>query len=358
MRPVGYLRLVQSRREKKERNSGARRTGKEAQMSLLFSPARIKHLALSSRLVMPPMASAKADERGFVTGELCRTYDEMTAGSAVGLVITEHAYVSLDGKLRARQLSIAEDDCIAGLRRLTDVIHENGTKTIAQITHAGAASSTEITGLPVLSAGSVRVHCRSGSTSPLHIMTQKDIDKTIADFAAAARRAKEAGFDGAEIHSAHGYLLNQFYSPLTNDRTDSYTGNTHTGRIKLHIEIINAVRAAVGNDFVLALRLGACDYTAGGTTIEDSVKACRVFAEAGVDLLDISGGLLGFSNPFSTEEGWFKDISTAVKHAVSVPVILTGGIVTPAAAENLLQTGAADFIGVGRAGGRCKNWKT
>ena len=328
----------------------------EARMSLLFSPARIKNLAVSSRLVMPPMASAKADENGFVTDELCRYYGEKTSGGAIGLVIAEHAYVSPDGKLRMKQLSAAEDDCIAGLRRLADVIRQNGAMAIAQITHAGAAASTEITGRPVLSAGSVRVHCRSGSTSPLFVMTQQDIDKTIADFAAAARRVKAAGFDGVELHSAHGYLLNQFYSPLSNDRTDEYAGSTLKGRIKLHLEIINAVRAAVGDDFILALRLGACDYAAGGTTIEDSVEACRIFVESGIDLLDISGGLLGFENPFSTEEGWFKDCSKAVKQAVSVPVILTGGIVTHSAAEDLIRQGVADFIGVGRALADGTNW--
>ena len=318
-------------------------------MSLLFSPARIKNRELSSRLVMPPMASAKADGNGFVTDELYRYYGEKTAGGTVGLVITEHAYVSPAGKLSAGQLSIAEDGCIAGLKRLSAVIHRNGAAALAQITHAGAAASTKITGRPVLSAGSVRMQCRSGSTSPLHVMTQDDIEKTIRDFALAARRAEEAGFDGAELHSAHGYLLNQFYSPLTNDRTDAYAGGTLKGRIKLHLEIINAVRKAVDGDFILALRLGACDYMDGGTTIADSVEACRLFAEAGIDVLDISGGLLGFTHPFSTEEGWLKDITAAVKRAVSVPVILTGGIVTPIAAEALLQAEAADLIGVGRA---------
>ncbi|MGP1458672.1 MAG: oxidoreductase [Treponema sp.] len=318
-------------------------------MSLLFSPARIKNLEVSSRLVMPPMASAKADENGFVTDELCRYYDEKTSSGAAGLVIAEHAYVSSDGKLSAGQISAAEDGCVTGLKRLTDVIHKNGAAVLAQITHAGAAASEKITGLPVLSAGSARVKCRSGSTSPLHVMTEDDINKTISDFAKAARRAKDAGFDGAELHSAHGYLLNQFYSPLTNDRTDSYAGSTLAGRMKLHLEIINAVRDAVGKDFILALRLGACDYEKGGATIEDGVEACRIFADAGIDLLDISGGVSGFVNPLSKEEGWFKDVSAAVKCAVSVPVILTGGIVTPAAAENLLKIGAADFIGVGRA---------
>lgn len=318
-------------------------------MSLLFSPVKVKHLTLSGRLVMPPMASDKAEKNGSVTDALCRYYDEKTAGGYIGLVITEHSYVSPEGKLSTGQLSAADDSCIEGLKRLSDVIHKNGSKALAQINHAGGVASPEITGYPVLSAGSIKIKNRSNPDTPLQIMTKKDIDKVISDFASAALRVKEAGFDGVEIHSAHGYLLNQFYSPLVNDRTDAYTGSTLEGRIKLHLEIIKTVRDRIGNDFLLALRLGACDYAEGGTTIEDSVKACRRFEEAGVDLLDISGGLLRYVNPYTKEEGWFKDITVAVKREVSVPVILTGGITTPETAERLLQTGAADCIGVGRA---------
>ena len=160
-------------------------------------------------------------------------------------------------------------------------------------------------------------------------MTQQEIDQVVADFASAARRAKEAGFDGVEIHSAHGYLLSQFYSPITNKRTDDYSGTSIAGRTRLHCRVIEAVRSEVGPDYLLALRLGACDYEEGGATREDAVAACKIFEEAGVDLLDISGGLCGYRGDGSKAEGYFGEDSAAIRAAVTVPVIVTGGVRTP-----------------------------
>ena len=174
-------------------------------------------------------------------------------------------------------------------------------------------------------------------------------------FAAAAVRAKAAGYDGVEIHSAHGYFLNQFYSPLTNHRTDTYGGSPEN-RIRLHLEVIAAVRQAVGPDYPIALRLGGCDYMDGGSTVADAVAACKAFTEAGVDLLDLSGGMCSYTVPGRACPGWFRDQSEAVKAAVSVPVILTGGITPAQEAENLLREGAADLIGVGRAILRDHRW--
>ena len=318
-------------------------------MSLLFSSMTYKKFELSSRLVMPPMACDKADKSGVVTDDLCNYYDEKTRGGYIGLVVAEHAYVSPEGRLSTRQLSAADDRCIEGLKRLCGCIHRNGPKAIAQINHAGGAASTEITGLPVLSAGSIRPPYARDPSCMLHAMSQEDINKVVADFAAAAKRIEKAGFDGVEIHSAHGYLLNQFYSPLLNNRTDAYTGQTLEGRLKLHLEIVQAVRSCTGSNFLIALRLGACDYEDGGAAAKDSVQACLLLEKAGVDLLDISGGVSGSRYPYAKEEGWFKRITADIKQKVSLPVILTGGIVSAKAAEHLLEIGAADLIGIGRA---------
>lgn len=187
-------------------------------------------------------------------------------------------------------------------------------------------------------------------------MTYDDIQKVIADFAAAAIRAKKAGYYGVEIHAAHAYLLTQFYSPLTNKREDQYNGYSIEGRIKLHLEIINAVREVVGSDFPIAIRLGASDHTTGGTTIEDSLIAVKAFEKAGIDLLDISGGFSSYVNPNSTEQGYFSDMTEAIKRNVEIPVILTGGIVEVTVAEKLLREEKADMIGVGRAIFKDSNW--
>ena len=146
----------------------------------------------------------------------------------------------------------------------------------------------------------------------------------VRDFVSAALRAKTAGFDGVEIHSAHRYLLNQFYSPLTNKRTDEYSGNTLEGRLRLHLEIIQAIAEAVGKDYPLAIRLGACDYMDGGTTLEDSIRDAKYLEAAGIDLLDISGGLCGTARPGHPEPGYFSELSQGIKENVSIPVMVTG----------------------------------
>lgn len=153
------------------------------------------------------------------------------------------------------------------------MIHGNGTKVMAQISHAGGAASSEITGKPVYGASSVPMP--GTGVVPVE-MSLMDIRKVILDFTDAAVRAKQAGFDGVEIHSAHGYLLNQFYSPLTNRRADEYGVQTLDGRLKLHMEIIKSIRSAVGSDYPIAVRLGACDYVDGGSTLQDSVVMGKI----------------------------------------------------------------------------------
>ncbi len=313
-------------------------------MSIINSKLQLKNIELKNRLVMPPMASSRADDSGTVTDRLCNYYCEKTRG--FGLVIVEHAFVSIEGKAHRAQLSIAEDSNLPGLRRLAETIHANGAKVFAQISHAGGAAEGSS---DLISASAVKSPFAKPDAKCPREMTEADIKKLIADFGAAAVRARDAGFDGVELHSAHYYLLNQFYSPLVNRRTDEYTGSSLEGRLRLHKEIINEVRRLTGADFPIALRLGACDYAEGGTTLEDSVQAARMLEDAGVDLLDISGGLCGPYRPNVKHEGYFKELSAAIKQAVSIPVILTGGITTAEGAETLLEDGAADLIGIGRA---------
>lgn len=318
-------------------------------MNRLNEAVAAGRLNLGSRLVMPPMATAKSSENGMVTKELCDYYDEKSKGGYFGLIITEHSYICPEGKASAGQLSVAEDSAIDGLKRLTRVIHQNGSKVMAQLNHAGGNTSLAITGHPPLSASATAFFQAKNDGVPPREMDENDIQKVIDAFCAASLRAKAAGFDGVEIHAAHGYLLNQFFSPLINHREDRYSGKTPEGRTRLILEILQAVRRAVGEDFPLAVRLGACDYTPGGTTIADSVWAAAAFEKAGIDLLDISGGMCGWRNPLSSEPGYFSETTEAIKKKVSTPVILTGGITDAAEANDLLAAGKADLIGVGRA---------
>jgi 2,4-dienoyl-CoA reductase-like NADH-dependent reductase (Old Yellow Enzyme family) len=299
-------------------------------------------LRLKNRLVMPPIETQKADEQGRVTDELLRYYDEKSRGGCLSLVIVEHSYVSPEGMARSRQLSVSNDGDVEGLRKLAARLRENGVACAQQITHAGSVFPG-----PDRAFGPSAVPHPVKGTTPVEL-TRERIHEIVRRFGEAAARVKEAGFDAVEIHGAHGFLLNQFHSPLTNKRGDEY-GGALENRIRIHLEAIAAVRDAVGPDFPVLLRFGGCDYTEGGFGLDDCALAVRSFEKAGVDLLDISGGFCRFTHPTSKEPGYFSEISTLVKQNVSIPVILTGGVKTGPQAELLLSRSAADLIGVGRA---------
>lgn len=325
-------------------------------MKNLEKPIQIGNTTVKNRLTMPPMATGKAQENGEVSEDIIAYYDDKTKSGDIGLVITEHSFVSPEGRASAAQMSMAEDKDVEGLKKLTEAIHKNGSKVIAQISHAGGAASSEDIGHTPLAPSAVK-HPKVFKDTEVPVeMTVEDIQKVIEDFAEAARRAQEAGFDGVEIHSAHGYLLNQFFSPLTNKREDTYNGNTLEGRTKIHLDIIEKIREKVGDDYPVALRLGASDFDENGVTLEDSIAAAKLFEQAGIDLLDISGGFTGFFNPTSKEPGYFKSLSKPIKENIDIPVILTGGVTDGKQAEALLEEEAADLIGVGRALLKDSSW--
>lgn len=321
-------------------------------MSYLLAPLKRGKLVLKNRLVMPPMATSKSEEDGKVSEDILKYYDEKSKGGYISLVIIEHSFIAQAGKASERQLSIADDSVVENLKKLSEIIHRNGSKTVMQINHAGSAAMRSITGTEVIGPSAVANPTKGDMPRELTCMEIEDI---VQEFKAASLRVKAAGFDGVEIHSAHGYFLNQFFSPLTNKRTDEYGGDVK-GRIKIHLEVIKAVREAVGDNFPILLRLGASDYMPGGSTVEDSKIAAREFERAGVDILDISGGLCRYTIPGNTSQGYFSPLTEAIKKSVSIPVILTGGITEVQAAETLLSENKADLIGVGRAVYRDSNW--
>jgi 2,4-dienoyl-CoA reductase-like NADH-dependent reductase (Old Yellow Enzyme family) len=314
----------------------------------------IHQLEISNRLVMPPMATAKSDENDFVTDAACEYYQQRARYGKIGLIITEHSYIDLQGKAHPGQMSVATDAVIPGFQKLTQVIHQEGVKVFAQINHAGAAAKSAVTGQSPVAPSSI-CHPKHQEEIPLE-MTADQIRTVTERFAQAALRVKKAGFDGVEIHSAHGYLLNQFFSPLVNHRTDEYGPQSVENRTRFHCQVIKAVREVVGPDYPIAIRLGGCDYTEGGSTIADCVEACQRFEEMGVDLIDLTGGMNGYTISGHSEPGYFRGMSIAAKEAVSIPVLLTGGVTTLAQAEELLTENCADLIGVGRALFKNPHW--
>ena len=293
---------------------------------MLEKKLELKNICLKNRIVMPPMAR-EASIEGKPSDELIDYYKKRA--EYTGLIITEHAYISLEGKSSQRQLSMADDSVIDSFKKLTDAIHKENCFAIAQLNHA-------------------RPQSIAYDKSSINNMTKEEIEEVKNDFINASIRTKKAGFDGVEIHAAHEYLLNHFYSPLTNKRTDEYGGNLEN-RLRLANEIIQEVRRSVGEDYIVAIRFGAYDYWEGGSKLDEIPIAVRSFIDSGVDLIDISGGLCRFQNPYDREPGYFKELSKIAKEASSVPVILTGGVKKARDAENLLKEGYCDLIGIGRA---------
>ena len=311
-------------------------------MSLLSEPISINGMELKNRLVMAPVATSLCPD-GFVTDQLLAHYDEKTRNGCIGLVVTEYAYISPDGITKPGQMSLSRDADIEGQRRLTDVIHKNGSRVMAQINHTGNGYN------PAFALENPLKVCENDSMNkrPAKVIDADDIRRLRKDFTAAARRAKAAGYDAVEIHAAHGFLLNQFYSPLSNRRTDEY-GGCLSNRVRLLCEVIADVRAEVGDDFPISMRFGGCDYMDGGSTIDNAADAALELEEAGLDLLNLSGGFCGSRKFESKEQGFFRDMAAEVKPMVEIPVMLAGGLHTPALIEDILSAGDADLIAVGR----------
>lgn len=310
----------------------------------------IKQLKLQTTIIFPPMGTDKAED-GYVTDALLAHYDRIASNSEVSLLITEYSYIDKQGKGSPGQLSISRDEDIPGLKQLVDIIHGHDTYAIAQIHHAGAKTTTAITGQTLVGPSSISL-----KDDVCDALTVDQIHEIVRKFGQAAGRAVEAGYDGVEIHSAHGYFLNQFLSPLSNHRTDAYGSQSLENRMRIHLEVYDEIRRQVGMQVPVCIRFGS-DYMEGGTTVEECARAAQIFEEQGMDCIDISGGLCGFILKHDQQPGYFKEVSKAVKKNVSIPVILTGGITTVSQAQTLVDQKYADLIGIGRALYRDANTK-
>ncbi len=326
-------------------------------MNRLTDQMNIGNLNINGRIVMPPMGTYKCDADGYVTDEVIAYYKERAKNPHVGLIVTEHTYIDQRGKAKANQMSIAEDDKLPGLKKLVDAIHEEGTKVFAQLNFAGSASPRKVTGAEPIAPSAVVLPTTPpmGDAIPPKEMTKAEMAEVVQKFVEAARRAKTAGYDGIEIHSAHAYLLNQFYSPLTNQRTDEY-GGTLENRLRLHREVIHAVRTEVGADYPISVRLGGYDDMEGGNTLEDVVAAAKLIAGEGIDMLSLTGGMCRYVRKGHSEPGYFGDMAVAVRKVVDVPVLLTGGVKSIADAQKLVEDDVTDFVGVGRPLLAKANW--
>lgn len=321
-------------------------------MASLSDPLSIGKVELKNRIVMPPMANDFSGPEGEVTGRHLEHY-RLHAEAGVALVIVEHSYILTEGKMTARQLGIHHDRLIPGLATLAGTIRQAGAKSAIQLTHAGANTTEEICHCQPVGPSKVPVPSRGIKPRALE---PGEISSLVRAYKDASRRAKAAGFDAIEIHGAHGFLLCQFASPFTNQRTDEYGGSTE-GRIRFPLEVIAAVREEVGADFPLFYRFGASDFMPGGLTVDEARQIAPLLLEAGINALDISGGLCG-SRPaeFEGTQGYFVPLAQSVKSAVDVPVIAVGGITEAGFANSIISEGKADLVAVGRALLKNRHW--
>jgi len=228
---------------------------------------------------------------------------------------------------------------VSGLRRLASSVHATGTPVVIQINHAGRSATREVTGKQPVAPSPV------GNARELRV---EEIEALSQAYAMAAERAIRAGFDGVEVHGAHGFLLNQFFSPLTNRRRDKYGGSLEN-RIRFPLEVVERVREKLDGKLLL-YRLGSDDLDAEGTRIEDSKRFAVELEEAGVDILDVSGGLCGGS-PASLQgiQGYFVPHAYEIRKVLDIPVIGVGGITEPEYANKLIKEEKVDLVAVGRA---------
>lgn len=306
---------------------------------MLFTPFSLKQLVLKNRVVMPPMCMYCAANDGMVTDWHVLHYATRAVGQ-VGLIIVEATGVEPRGRISNRDLGIWEDSHVAGLKRIVDGIHAQGGKVAIQLGHAGRKSEATDS-LPV-GPSAIAFNEECGVPIPLAVAEIKEI---IEKFAKAAQRAVAAGFDAIELHAAHGYLLNQFLSPLSNQRTDEYGGSLEN-RVRLLKEVLLAVRAVVPTEMPIIVRVSADEYHVDGNKPEDVADMLNLIKEYGIDLVNVSSGAVISSMP-RVFPGYQIPMALAIKEKTGIPV-LGGGLVTePAQALQLVKAGI-DLVYTGR----------
>lgn len=319
-------------------------------MGELFEETVINGMRLRNRFIRSATWEGLAGEDGSVTQRLMDKMSELARGG-VGLIITGHAYVEKQGQASPWQLGVYDDRLIPGLCNMVDAVHEHGGKIAIQLAHAGYYARRELTGTDPLAPSLPNKEGRS----PKKEITHDDIERIVNAFGDAGRRAKESGFDAVQIHSAHGYLLSQFLSPAYNRREDEYGGSIQN-RARILLQIYEAVRKAVGANYPVLIKINCSDFIDGGLSLEDSIEAGKLLERAGIDAIELSGGVLtgGKLSPIrfgiNTEdkEAYFREEAKAFKEAISVPLILVGGIRSYQVSDRLLKDGISDYFSMCR----------
>ncbi|WP_310550442.1 NADH:flavin oxidoreductase/NADH oxidase [Paenibacillus glufosinatiresistens] len=311
-------------------------------MAQLFTPYEIKNLKLKNRVVMPPMCQYSVVAEDGIPNDWHYVHYVSRAVGGTGLLIAEMSGIEPDGRITNQDTGIWSDDQIPAWRRITEAVHSYGAKIGIQLGHAGRkAQDAE----PPVAPSAIAFDGKS--KVPAELSTE-DAERLVAAYAAAARRAVEAGFDTVEIHGAHGYLIHQFLSPLSNRREDRYGQD----RLLFGEETVRAVKAVLPEDMPLLMRVSAREYVDGGYGTDYAVEFCSRYHAAGVDVFHISSGgegPIGAGGLPTSGPGYQVGLAEAVRQGAGVPVIAVGRLEDPKEAEAALAEGRADLIAVGRA---------
>ncbi|MCX6571120.1 MAG: NADH:flavin oxidoreductase [Candidatus Aminicenantes bacterium] len=319
-------------------------------MSILFTPVKIGPITIPNRFARSATHDFMADDEGNVTDANIELYRRLAEGE-VGLIITGHAHVQPSGKASPRQTAVFDDRFVEGLARIPEIVHRFPSRVFLQIAHAGRQTKEKLCGYVPVSPSAV--YDPVSKVMPRELAAE-EIGALIAAFISAGARAKKAGFDGVQLHAAHGYLLSSFLSPHTNRRQDEWGGSLEN-RARVLVEVLRGVKSACSRDFPVIVKLNSTDFLEGGLVIEDAIRIARIIEGEGIDGIEVSGGMAeaGRGSVWAglrveDDEGYFVENAARIKQAVHVPVFGLGGIRTLAAAERIVRDGRADLVSLSR----------
>ena len=313
----------------------------------LLSPIQIGPMTVRNRIVMPAMNTNYATTDGEVTAQLVEFYRARARGG-VGLITLGFSYGHPLGRVVPRMIASHDDRAIPGLRSFADAMHAEGAKVSLQVCHGGRRGSSKVSGAQTVAASPIPP---LGGEVPREI-TRQEIAEVVESFARAAARARQAGFDGVELHMAHGFLLSGFLSPHSNKRTDEYGGSLEN-RARFPLAVLRRVKEEIGKELAVTIKMNGSDFVEGGITLDEAKETARIFEQGGVDAITVSAAtdstLYMSIQPAVFPRGCLVPLAQGVKSVVAVPVVAVGRINDPQFAEAILAEGKADLVAMGRS---------
>jgi 2,4-dienoyl-CoA reductase-like NADH-dependent reductase (Old Yellow Enzyme family) len=318
-------------------------------MKQLFEKTKINQIELNNRFVRSATWEGLANPDGSCSEKITDIMVELAKGQ-VGLIVSSYAYINQIGQANIGQLGIHDNCLIDNYKKMVEKVHKEGSKIILQIVHAGGRALVQKKDVSPFGPSDIKMkdyHCRE--------ITISEIVQTVEDFTNAAARANKAGFDGVQLHGAHGFLLSQFLSPVFNKREDAYGGSVEN-RARIILEILQAIRLELGRQFAVIIKINSDDFTEGGFNPSEMVQVAALLEKAGIDAVELSGGTalgkysssrVGKDNP-QEDEVYYRDAAKLYKERITVPLILVGGIRSYEVAQDLIEQGQADYIALSR----------